>query len=173
MAIGLASGFLEPIESTSIHLIQRGIIRLMQMFPTNGISQADIDEYNQQTSHEIQHIRDFIILHYHVTNREDTPFWQACRNLQIPASLKHRIELFRETGRVFRVPNELFTENSWIQVMLGQGIVPQQHHQTADLMGDAELAQFLGGISGTIQKTVAQLPSHQAYVKQYCGVAAA
>lgn len=172
VAIGLASGFLEPIESTSIHLIQRGIIRLMQMFPTNGICQADIDEYNQQTSHEIQHIRDFIILHYHVTHRDDTAFWQACRNLQLPASLKHRIELFRETGRVFRVPNELFTENSWIQVMLGQGIMPQQHHQTADLMGDEELAQFLGGISGSINKTVAQLPSHQAYVRQYCGVAA-
>ncbi len=173
VAIGLASGFLEPIESTSIHLIQRGIIRLMQMFPTNGISQADIDEYNKQTSYELQHIRDFIILHYHVTNRNDTPFWQTCKNMSIPASLQHRIDLFTETGRVFRVPNELFTENSWIQVMLGQGIMPHQHHQTADLMGDAELSQFLDGICGHITKTVSHLPTHQAYVKQYCGVAPA
>jgi tryptophan 7-halogenase len=168
VAIGLSSGFLEPIESTSIHLIQRGIIRLMQMFPTNGICQSDVDEYNQQSSAEIQHIRDFIVLHYHVTNRRDTPFWQDCSNMDIPASLRHRIELFRETGRVFRIPNELFAENSWIQVMLGQGIMPKQHHQVADLMGDEELSGFLGAIRSSIDKTVAQLPPHQAYVERYC-----
>lgn len=171
VAIGLASGFLEPIESTSIHLIQRGIIRLMQMFPAAGICQTDIDEYNQQTKIEIEHIRDFIILHYHVTNRQDTPFWQACRNMDIPASLRHRIDHFRETARVFRVPNELFAENSWIQVMLGQGIMPQQHHQVADLMGDEELAGFLNSIRSSVDKTVMQLPAHQAYVERYCGVA--
>jgi tryptophan halogenase len=172
VAIGLASGFLEPIESTSIHLIQRGIIRLMQMFPAAGICQSDIDEYNKQTSTEIQHIRDFIILHYHVTNRRDTPFWRDCASMEIPASLRHRIELFRETGRVFRIPNELFAENSWIQVMLGQGIMPHQHHQTADLMGDAELTHFLEGIRTSVNKTVAQLPSHQAYLEKYCGAPA-
>lgn len=171
VAIGLASGFLEPIESTSIHLIQRGIIRLMQMFPTNGICQSDVDEYNKQTDYELEHIRDFIILHYHVTNRRDTPFWRDCSDMQIPASLQHRINLFRETGRVFRVPNELFAENSWLQVMLGQGIMPRQHHQIADLMGDAELSGFLNSISSSIAKTVMQLPSHQAYVQQYCSSA--
>ena len=168
VAIGLASGFLEPLESTSIHLIQRGIIRLMQMFPTRGISKADVAEYNQQCRSEIEHIRDFIILHYHVTNRQDTPFWRACRELEVPASLQHRIDLFRETGRVFRVPNELFAENSWIQVMLGQGIMPQSHHQTADLMGDEELAHFLDSIKSNVDKTVMQLPSHQAYLERYC-----
>lgn len=168
VAIGLASGFLEPIESTSIHLIQRGIVRLMQMFPAAGISPADVEEYNRQTSSEIEHIRDFIILHYHVTNRRDTRFWRECREMEIPASLRHRIELFRQTGRVFRVPNELFAENSWIQVMLGQGITPQQHHPVADLMGDAELAQFLDGIRSNVDRTVRQLPTHQAYVERYC-----
>ncbi|MFA9217276.1 MAG: tryptophan halogenase family protein [Sphingomonadaceae bacterium] len=168
VAIGLASGFLEPLESTSIHLIQRGIIRLMQMFPAQGISKADVAEYNQQCRNEIEHIRDFIILHYHVTNRVDTPFWRACREMAIPASLQHRIDLFRETGRVFRVPNELFAENSWIQVMLGQGIMPQSHHQTADLMGDEELAQFLGAIKADIDRTVQRLPTHQAYIDRYC-----
>jgi tryptophan 7-halogenase len=168
VAIGLASGFLEPIESTSIHLIQRGIIRLMQMFPTAGICPSDVEEYNRQTSTEIQHIRDFIVLHYHVTNRRDTPFWQDCANMDIPASLRHRIELFRETCRVFRIPNELFAENSWIQVMLGQGIMPQQHHQVADLMGDEELSAFLDAIRSSIDKTVAQLPAHQAYFERYC-----
>ena len=168
VAIGLSSGFLEPIESTSIHLIQRGIIRLMQCFPAQGISQADVDEYNAQAASEIAHIRDFIILHYKVTNRRDTPFWRDCADMAVPASLQHRIDLFRETGRVFRIPNELFAENSWIQVMLGQGIMPAGHHQTADLMGDAELARFLDGISGTIERTVAQLPGHEAYVRRYC-----
>jgi tryptophan 7-halogenase len=168
IAVGLASGFIEPLESTSIHLIGRSIIRLLQMFPTNGINSWDVDEFNQQTVHELEHIRDFIILHYHVTNRQDTPFWNACRTMDIPTSLRHRIELFRETGRVFRVPNELFAENSWIQVMMGQGIVPKQHHQVADLMNDVELSRFLDSIKSTVDNTVAQLPKHQAYVEQYC-----
>ncbi len=168
VALGLASGFLEPIESTSIHLIQRGIVRLLQMFPANGISPSDIEEYNRQTSAEIEHIRDFIVLHYHVTSRQDTPFWETCREMKIPASLRHRIELFRETGRVFRVPNELFAENSWIQVMLGQGMLPQQYHPVADLMGDAELSQFLNGIRSGIESTVAKLPLHEAYIRSYC-----
>ena len=168
VCVGLASGFLEPLESTSIHLIQRSIIRLMQMFPRTGIEQSDIDEFNQQMSAEIEHIRDFIVLHFHVTNRQDTPYWRALRDMSIPASLQHRIDLFRETGRVFRVPNELFAENSWIQVMLGQGILPQQHHPVADLMGDAELSGFLEDIKANVDRTVAQLPAHQAYVEQYC-----
>jgi tryptophan halogenase len=169
VGIGLASGFLEPIESTSIHLIQRGIVRLLQMFPADGIRQSDVDEYNFQTSSEIRHIRDFIILHYHVTNRRDSAFWRDAAGMDIPASLRHRIDLFKETGRVFRIPNELFAENSWIQVMLGQGIMPQQHHQSADLMGDEELSHFLNGIRDGISRTVAQLPQHQSYVDTYCG----
>jgi tryptophan halogenase len=168
IAIGLSSGFLEPIESTSIHLIQRGLIRLLQLFPSAGICQSDIDEYNQQTAHEVAHIRDFIILHYHVTNREDTAFWRDCRDLDLPASLRHRIAHFRETGRVFRVPNELFAENSWVQVMLGQGIVPARYHQVADMMGDAELGRFLGDIKASVDAVVRQLPTHQEYLRMYC-----
>jgi tryptophan halogenase len=168
IAIGLSSGFIEPLESTSIHLIQRGIMRLLQMFPRDGIRQSDVDEYNGQANTEIEHIRDFIVLHYHVTRRQDTPFWRACRAMDIPASLRHRIDLFRESGRVFRVPGELFAENSWIQVMLGQGIEPQQHHPVADLMGDEELARFLNDIKSSVEKTLSQLPAHQTYVEQYC-----
>ncbi|HEV8688680.1 MAG TPA: tryptophan halogenase family protein [Ideonella sp.] len=172
VAIGLSSGFIEPLESTSIHLIQRGVIRLMQLFPNAGIRQADIDEYNRQGQDEIEHIRDFIVLHYHVTERDDSPFWRHCREMAIPPSLQHRIDLFRETGRVFRIANELFAENSWIQVMLGQGITPRQHHPIADLMGDAELAGFLNTIRDGVERTLAQLPSHQAYVKQYAAMPA-
>lgn len=171
VAVGLASGFVEPLESTSIHLIGRSIIRLLQMFPGTGINPTDIEEFNRQTMAELEHIRDFIVLHYHVTNRQDTPFWNACRTMEIPASLKHRIELFRETGRVFRYQNELFAENSWIQVMLGQGIVPKQYHQVADLMGDAELSRFLDQIKSQVDNMVLQLPKHQSYVEQYCKAA--
>ena len=168
VAVGLASGFVEPLESTSIHLIQRGLTRLLQMFPVDGIKQADVDEYNLQTVFETDNIRDFIVLHYKVTNRDDTPFWRYCRNMEVPASLAHRIELFRETGRVFRVPNELFAENSWIQVMLGQGILPATHHPVVDVMSDDELDRFLKGIKAQVDSTVAQLPPHQAYVEDYC-----
>jgi tryptophan halogenase len=171
VALGLASGFIEPLESTSIHLIQRGIVRLMQMFPLHEIRQSDIDEFNQQTRAEIEHIRDFIVLHYKVTNRQDSPFWRHCRSMSIPDSLAHRIDLFRETGRVFKAPNELFAENSWIQVMLGQGIVPEQYHPVVNVMSQDELTRFMHGIKAKVEKTVASLPRHQVYVEQYCRAA--
>jgi len=167
VAIGLSSGFLEPLESTNIHLIQRSVIRLLQTFP-QSIVQADIDEFNRQAAAEITHIRDFVVLHYHVTDRRDTPYWRACAELDIPASLRHRIELFRETGRVFRDGNELFAENSWIQVMLGQGITPRRYHPAADLMNDAEMTAFLERIRMPIEKTVQRLPMHAAYLRDYC-----
>jgi tryptophan halogenase len=172
VALGLASGFLEPLESTNIHLIQRGITRLLQSFP-HVVNQVDIDEYNQQVESEITHIRDFVILHYHVTNRRDTPFWRACAEMEVPQTLRHRIELFAETGRVFRVPNELFAENSWIQVMLGQGITPRHRHPSPDLMGDAELTRFLEGIRQQVEKNVARLPTHMDYIRSYCAMNAA
>jgi tryptophan halogenase len=172
VAIGLASGFIEPLESTSIHLIQRGVTRLLRLFPSAGISAADVAEYNRQAQQEIEHIRDFVVLHYRVTERRDSEFWNACRTMSVPPSLQRRIDLFRETGRVFREQDELFAENSWVQVMLGQGIVPQRHHPIADLMSDADLRGFLEAIRGKVERAVAQLPSHQAYVEQYCGAAA-
>lgn len=168
VALGLASGFLEPLESTSIHLIQRSIIRLMQMFPYDGIRQPDVDEFNNQMSYEIEHVRDFIVLHYHVTERNDTPFWRQCRTMDIPESLTHRIELFRQTGRVFKIPTELFGENSWIQVMLGQGLLPEQYHPIVNMMDDKELEQFLTGIHSSVQELVKQLPGHQRFIDHYC-----
>jgi tryptophan halogenase len=168
VAVGLASGFLEPLESTSIHLIQRNTMRMLRMFPHDRVVQADIDEFNRQARYDIETIRDFIILHYCVTNRKDTPFWRYCRSMEIPDSLAHRIRLFRETGRVFRLEGELFAENSWIQVMLGQGILPEQYHPVVDVMDDEELSRFLGEIKSNVAKTVSQLPDHEAYVEQYC-----
>lgn len=168
VALGLASGFIEPLESTSIHLIQRGIIRLLQMFPSDGIKQSDVNEFNAQTKFETDAVRDFIILHYNVTDRRDTPFWRQCASMDIPESLQHRIDLFRETGRVFRKADELFAENSWIQVMLGQGIMPETHHPSADVMDDAEIKKFLNFVKENVDKTVASLPTHEQYIQQYC-----
>jgi len=168
VAVGLSSGFMEPLESTSIHLIQRAVVRFMQMFPYDGVRQPDIDEFNNQMMFEIENIRDFIILHYHVTDRTDTPFWRHCRSMEIPDSLKHRIELFKETGRVFKVPTELFGENSWIQVMLGQGLYPEQYHPIVNMMDDDELSAFLNGIHGSVERLVGQLPEHQRFIDHYC-----
>ncbi|MFN3861033.1 MAG: tryptophan halogenase family protein [Roseateles sp.] len=168
VAVGLAGGFIEPLESTSIHLIQRHAIRLMQLFPAGGISQADVDEFNLQSKRDLEHIRDFIVLHYHVNARTDSALWTHVREMDILPSLRHRIELFRETARVFRPSDELFAENSWIQVMMGQGITPERYHPVADLMGPQELSRFLSDIHTKVSRIVAGLPSHQAYVEQLC-----
>jgi Tryptophan halogenase/Family of unknown function (DUF6445) len=169
VAIGLSSGFLEPLESTSIHLIQRGLTRLIQMFPANGISQSDIDEYNNQTRWAIERIRDFIILHYHVTNRQDVQFWRDCKDMAVPALLAHRIQLFKDTARVCLNSDELFADNSWIQVMMGQGIAPTAHHPVASLMNDRDLADFLGEIRKEAARALIKLPKHQDYVRRFCG----
>lgn len=168
IALGLASGFVEPLESTSIHLIQRGMIRLLQMFPLDGIRDSQVAEYNRQSLEEIEHIRDFIILHYKVTQRRDTPFWRHCASMPVPDSLARRIELFRDAGQVFKEGGELFAENSWIQVMLGQGIVPEQYHPAADMLTEEELTQFMANIRRKVEHTVQRLPRHEAYVQQYC-----
>ncbi len=168
IAVGLSSGFIEPLESTSIHLIQRSVTRLMQMFPYDGIREPDVDEFNSQMEFEILNIRDFIVLHYHVTNRDDTPFWRFCRSMDVPESLKHRIELFKQTGRVFQVPTELFAENSWTQVMFGQGLMPEQYHPIVNMMSDEELKGFLSGIDQTVTNLVGQLPSHRDFINHYC-----
>lgn len=168
VAIGLSSGFIEPLESTSIHLIQRSVLRLMQMFPAEGVKQSDVDEFNAQTFYELEHIRDFIILHYHLTNRTDTAFWRRCRNMDVPDTLKHRMRLFKETGRTFRPNDQLFAENSWTQVMLGQGLTPQTHHPVADVMSPEELEKFLSHIDDNVRKTVSGLPAHDTYLNSYC-----
>ena len=168
VAIGLSGGFIEPLESTSIHLIQRAVIRLMQMFPYDGIRDPDVAEFNRQMKQETEHIRDFIILHYHVTNRRDTDFWRYVSGMSLPDSLEHRIDLFKQTGRVFQMPDELFSENSWVQVMLGQGITPEQYHPIVNMMSDRELEGFLSEIKRNVKARVGQLPSHSDFIDHYC-----
>jgi tryptophan halogenase len=171
IAIGLSGGFMEPLESTSIHLIQRAILRLIRMMPQGAISPRDIAEFNDQQFQDMEQIRDFLILHYKVTDRRDSPFWRQCAAMEVPDSLRQKIELFRETARVFRRNEELFAENSWVQVMLGQGIEPQSWHPIAGKLNDDELDRLLGMIRQDVTRTVAGLPAHADYVARYCGAA--
>jgi len=168
VAIGLSSGFLEPLESTSIHLIHKGLTRLVQMFPVDGVKQSDIDEYNRQTRVAIEIIRDFIILHYKVQNRSDSDFWTHCREMDVPELLRHRIQLFSDTGRVMLTADELFAENSWVQVMMGQGITPAGHHPITRQMDDRQLGEFLSSIRKDVARKLMKLPTHEAFVQQFC-----
>jgi len=171
VALGLASGFVEPLESTSIHLIMTGVTRLMQLFPFNGFNQSLIDRYNDLTRSELESIRDFIVLHYHATQRDDSPFWRYCRDMEIPESLARRIVLFRDNAHAYQGDGELFRVDSWIQVMLGQGIVPRHYHHFARMMSDRDLGQLLTNLKGSIQQAVARLPGHQEFLDAYCGPA--
>lgn len=170
VALGLASGFLEPLESTSIHLIVTGVARLIQLFPFDGMSRSLADEYNSQTREEMEKIRDFIVLHYHVTQREDGDFWRYCKNMQIPDSLDHRIRLFRECAHAFQGPEELFRVDSWVQVMLGQGLMPEGHHPLPRLMSEGDMSQLQDAIKREVSKAVSRLPTHQDFIDGYCAV---
>jgi tryptophan 7-halogenase len=168
VALGLASGFVEPLESTSIHLIMIGVTRLMQLFPFAGISQAAVDRYNRQADDELEKIRDFIILHYKATERTDSPFWDRVRAMDIPDSLAQRIELFRQSAQVYQSPGELFQVDSWLQVLLGQRIQPQAYHHMGRLMPPQQLKAALEGLKRNIDGMVARLPPHQAFLDRYC-----
>ena len=169
VAVGLSGGFMEPLESTSIHLIQRAVLRLIRMMPMGVVSERDVSEFNDQQMTDMLQVRDFLILHYKATERRDSPFWRQCADMEIPESLTQKIELFRETGRVFRKNEELFAENSWVQVMMGQGIMPQSYHPVATKLSDEELDGLLAGLRESVAKTVATLPQHDAFVAHYCG----
>ena len=171
VAIGLASGFIEPLESTSIHLIQQGIVRLVELFPGRGFDAADIDEYNRQSQTEFEQVRDFIVLHYHATQRDDSPFWDHCRTMDVPDSLKHKIELFRSNGRFFRQNDELFNETSWAQVMLGQGIRPQGYHPLVDNTDDASIYRMMDNVKSVMHRVVDTMPTHEQYIARHCRAA--
>ena len=171
VVVGLAGGFMEPLESTSIHLIQKSIMRLVRLLPTTHLVDADIREFNDQTFEDMITIRDFLILHYHVTERRDSAFWRFCAEMDIPDSLQQKIDLFCESARVFRKGEELFAENSWTQVMMGQGLEPKSYHPIADKMTDDELTYFLNQIKMDASRAAARLPKHEEYIRQYCASA--
>ena len=168
VALGLASGFMEPLESTSIHLIQSGISKLLELFPHEGCSPVLMDRYNDQLAFEFDRIRDFLVLHYSATERSDTPFWNQCRTMEIPPELQANIDLFRDSGRFFRNGNEMFAEISWIQVMIGQGILPQAYHPLVDQVSEQDLQKFIASIGRTISDCVDVMPMHQTFIDRYC-----
>jgi tryptophan halogenase len=168
VAVGLASGFMEPLESTSIHLIQSSIARLTAFFPHGGFDETDIDEFNAHSDFEFDKIRDFLILHYHATERDDTPFWNYCRTMDVPESLKRKMELFLSNGRIFRDASELFAEPSWVQVMHGQRMAPRGYHALVDVYPEEKIADYMHNIRGVIANCTRAMPTHEQFIAKHC-----
>jgi tryptophan halogenase len=166
VALGLSGGFLEPLESTSIHLVQSAIARLMALFPTRDFRAQEIERFNRQSIQEYTVIRDFLVLHYKATERNDSPFWDYCRTLEPPPGLADKLAMFQSSGRVFRENMELFTETSWLSVMVGQGIVPGGYHPAADLLSDAETMTRLAHIRSVVQSTAEAMPTQSDFLTQ-------
>jgi tryptophan halogenase len=168
VAIGLSSGFLEPLESTSIHLIQTGILRLVALFPGQGFNAADIAEYNRQHDFEFRDVRDFIIAHYKVTEREDTEFWRYLKHMDVPDSLAERLALFESSARFFQHGKaELFREESWVQVLIGQGL-KMHYDPMVDMIDADELARFMGDMVDVIADVARAMPAHQGFIDRNC-----
>ena len=168
VALGLASGFMEPLESTSIHLIQSGISKLLELFPREGFDDVLVERYNARLAFEFERIRDFLVLHYHATERDDTPFWNECRTMSITPELQANIDLFRDSGRFYRNADEMFADISWIEVMLGQRIEPRAYHPLVDQLPAEDIYRFVAGVGQTIDRCVDAMPPHQAFIDRYC-----
>ena len=168
IAIGLSSGFLEPLESTSIHLITTALVRLMKLFPFGGNTHLLSEQFNRETQLELETVRDFIILHYHLTQRNDSPFWQHYRTMAIPDSLAHRMAMFHENAYAWPDDVALFRVDSWVQVMMGQGLLPKQHHGGSRMLTPENLQQQMMALSKTINHSVTQLPAHADFIHTYC-----
>jgi tryptophan halogenase len=171
VALGLASGFMEPLESTSLHLVNTGINKLIALLSLDGVTQAQEDAFNRLTGKEYARIRDFLILHYNSTTRDDSPFWNYCRNMPVPDSLTEKVELFRQNGQIFREDDELFTETSWAAVMMGQGIKMGGHNAMADAVKEPNTRREIDEMEKSIQFVVQHMPSHGEYLNRYCPAA--
>jgi tryptophan halogenase len=165
VCLGLSSGFLEPLESTSIHLIQNGIQRLLALFPDHPVSPIERDEYNRGMKDLYEDIRDFIILHYKATQREDTPFWRHVGAMEIPETLQRKIDLWRLHGRVFREGAELFGVTSWVAVMLGQNIWPRRHDPIADTLDENKVSRAMAQMREGYSAAAKALPSQEEFLR--------
>jgi tryptophan 7-halogenase len=168
LALGLSSGFLEPLESTSIHLVQAAITKFLDYFPHRDPDPILISRFNDEMRFQYETIRDFIIAHYKVTEREDTEFWRYCRHMSIPDTLAEKLELFQSRGEVKPQMGDLFSEVSWFAVLYGQGLIPTGHHPIADAMAEDDLELTLSRIRGIIKQRVEGLPSHADYIRSCC-----
>lgn len=171
VALGLAAGFLEPLESTAIHLTQAGISKLLALFPDRRFDAVEIDEYNRQMGATFEQVRDFIVLHYKATERDDSELWSYCRNMSIPDSLAHKVDLFRVRGRCFRYEDELFSVTSWVAVLLGQGVWPRGFDEIVNSMGDAELLDVLDKMRNRIAEIAEGMPAQLDYIRHHCAAA--
>jgi tryptophan halogenase len=159
----LASGFLEPLESTSIHLVMSGVYKLLEHFPNCGFAQSNIDSYNAETIQEMERIRDFIVLHYCLTERTDTPLWAYCRSMKLPESLVQRIELYRRSGRVRVKAGELFSDLSWFYIFDGLGVRPDSYDPLMDVVTLAQLRDLLSSYAQATDVAARAAPSHDSY----------
>ena len=166
VAVGLSSGFLEPLESTSLYLIQMGISKFITLFPDSSPAPVVVDEYNRQMQQQFEQVRDFIILHYHATERDDSPFWTHCRTMSVPDSLRHKMDLFGTAGRVFRYEDELFSVASWVAVMLGQNIVPERVDPIVAQLPPESIERSLSSMRNGMARAVSTLPTHGDYVSR-------
>ncbi len=168
VAIGLSAGFMEPLESTSLHLIQYGILRLLALFPDREMSALLAEEYNRQTATEYERIRDFLILHYKANERDDAELWRYCAAMPIPDSLQYKIDHFRNYGLIVSDERELFNNPSWIAVYLGQNVVPRRAPAIAELRDQVPVAERLGAIALAMREAVAAMPSHAEFLALHC-----
>ncbi|WP_417231956.1 tryptophan halogenase family protein [Brevundimonas sp.] len=164
VALGLASGFMEPLESTSIHMVQSGIAKLLSMFPDRSFDPVEIERYNRVIGEEFVRIRDFLVLHYNATTRDDSEFWNYVRTMPIPDGLREKYDIYRTRGRIFRENDELFSDTSWFAVMAGQNVWPQSYDPVADVLNDAETLKRLSSIRQVIDTCVGQMPTHEAFL---------
>ena len=168
VAMGLSSGFIEPLESTSIWFIQSGLARLMTMFPDRTFQQADIDRFNRLTANDYEIVREFIVLHYKASERDDSEFWNYCRNMPIPERLEEKIRVFNAYGRTFRENDELFNDTSWFAVMVGQLMKPRTYDPVADIMPLEETRRRLAHIAEAVHNSAEYMPTHKEFIRQNC-----
>jgi len=168
LSLGLSAGFMEPLESTSIHLIQSGLSRLMAQFPDKDFNQKDIDYYNLRTRQEYERVRDFLVLHYKATKRDDTPFWQHIQAMPLPDKLREKMELYQENGRIFREDLELFNETSWLAVMHGQGLKPKSYHPVVNVLSADEIEMRLKDIYNSVVNSANYMPTHMEFIRENC-----
>lgn len=173
VSLGLSTGFIEPLESTSIHLVQSGIAKLLALFPDRRFNPAERDEYNRQVQDVFEDVRDFIILHYKATRRDDSEFWNYCRTMDVPDKLASKLELWRSKGRLFRDGQELFGPPSWVAVLLGQGIVPEEQDPAVMTIDRARSAETLDKMHLSYRRMAEHMPSHADFVAQACAAAPA
>lgn len=168
LSLGLAQGFIEPLESTAIHLVSKTIAYFVRMFPTMNTDQTIIDEYNRRVRVDYEEIRDFLVLHYCETARDDSEFWQWCQSMKIPQSLKKKIDFFRATGTLIPGAEELFQPTSWYAVFNGMGVEPDRYTPTLDNWDYTKLKNIMDKGKQGLLDVAEKQPSHDDFLKQYC-----